>query len=97
MHLPTHRPRYTAVLVVALALFIAENFEHMHYEETEHNAVLWAHYTDAELAELPDTVFADMVSRLREEVLTPSSEPVSAFTSALDPAAGERERTRERS
>ncbi|MET7366206.1 MULTISPECIES: FxSxx-COOH cyclophane-containing RiPP peptide [unclassified Streptomyces] len=53
--------------------------------------------SDAELAELPDTVFADMVSRLREEVLTPSSEPVSAFTSALDPAAGERERTRERS
>ncbi|MER5894633.1 FxSxx-COOH cyclophane-containing RiPP peptide [Streptomyces sp. NPDC001876] len=53
--------------------------------------------SDAELAELPDTVFADMVSRLREEVLTPSSEPVSAFTSALDPAAGKRERTRERS
>ncbi|MFD9539820.1 FxSxx-COOH cyclophane-containing RiPP peptide [Streptomyces sp. NPDC060022] len=53
--------------------------------------------SDAELAELPDTVFADMVSRLREEVLTPSSEPVSAFTSALDPAAGERERARERS
>ena len=33
----------------ALALFVAENFEHMHVEETEHNAVLWAHYTDAEL------------------------------------------------
>lgn len=33
----------------ALALFVAENFEHMHVEETEHNPVLWAHYTDAEL------------------------------------------------
>ena len=32
-----------------MALFVAENFEHMHVEETEHNAVLWAHYTDAEL------------------------------------------------
>src|SRR5213595_3460965 len=30
----------------ALALFIAENFEHMHVEETQHNAVLWTHYTD---------------------------------------------------
>jgi iron-sulfur cluster repair protein YtfE (RIC family) len=33
----------------ALALFVAENFEHMHVEETAHNAVLWAHYSDAEL------------------------------------------------
>lgn len=35
-----------------LALFIAHNFEHMHAEETEHNAVLWAHYSDEELAQL---------------------------------------------
>jgi hypothetical protein len=33
----------------ALGLFVAENFEHMHFEETAHNAVLWAHYSDAEL------------------------------------------------
>lgn len=52
--------------------------------------------SDAELAELPDTVFTGMVSRLRDEVLAPSSEPVSAFTSALDPAAGQQERYRER-
>lgn len=32
-----------------LALFVAGNFEHMHTEETAHNAVLWARYTDAEL------------------------------------------------
>ena len=32
-----------------LALFMADNFEHMHTEETAHNAVLWARYTDAEL------------------------------------------------
>lgn len=30
-------------------LFVAENFEHMNHEETEHNALLWASYTDAEL------------------------------------------------
>ena len=39
-----------ARLYRAMALFVAENFEHMHLEETEHNAVLWAHYSDAELA-----------------------------------------------
>jgi len=35
-----------------LALFVAHNFEHMHVEETAHNAVLWARYTDAELIEI---------------------------------------------
>jgi hypothetical protein len=39
-----------------LALFIAGNFEHMHVEETAHNAVLWARYTDAELAALHDAL-----------------------------------------
>ena len=35
-----------------LALFVAENLQHMHAEETRHNALLWAHYTDAELLAL---------------------------------------------
>src|SRR6185295_599367 len=35
-----------------LALFVAENLQHMHVEETVNNAVLWAHYTDAELVQL---------------------------------------------
>jgi hypothetical protein len=51
----------------ALALFVADNFQHMQVEETAHNAVLWAAYTDAELHEIegaivgsipPDTLFA---------------------------------------
>ncbi len=33
----------------ALTRFVAENFEHMAREESEHNAVLWAHYGDAEI------------------------------------------------
>ncbi|MEZ0309703.1 MAG: hemerythrin domain-containing protein [Ramlibacter sp.] len=37
-----------------LSLFVAENFEHMNVEETAHNAVLWARYTDAELGALHD-------------------------------------------
>lgn len=32
-----------------LALFVAENLEHMNLEETAHNALLWQHYSDDEL------------------------------------------------
>lgn len=39
----------TQALYHALALFVAHNFEHMHLEETAHNAALWQHYTDDEL------------------------------------------------
>jgi hypothetical protein len=35
-----------------LSLFVADNFEHMMIEETHHNAVLWARYTDEELLAL---------------------------------------------
>lgn len=43
-----------------LALFIAENFQHMHVEETAHNAVLWARYTDAELVAIHDALVASI-------------------------------------
>jgi len=39
----------TQALYHELALFVAHNFEHMHLEETAHNAALWQHYTDDEL------------------------------------------------
>jgi len=32
-----------------LSLFVAENYEHMHHEETHNNAVLWDAYSDAEI------------------------------------------------
>ncbi len=35
-----------------LAGFVAHNFEHMEVEEAAHNATLWAHYSDAELADI---------------------------------------------
>ncbi len=44
----------------ALSLFIAENFQHMHVEETAHNAVLWARYTDAELMEIHNRLVASI-------------------------------------
>jgi len=41
-----------------LALFVAENFQHMHVEETAHNALLWQHYSDAELGALHGRLLA---------------------------------------
>jgi hypothetical protein len=43
-----------------LALFVAENLEHMHVEETQHNALLWDAYSDAELAEIHDRIVASI-------------------------------------
>ena len=50
------RPAAAQALYRELALFIAGNFQHMHVEETAHNAVLWARYTDAELAAVHDAL-----------------------------------------
>ena len=43
-----------------LALFVAENFQHMHIEETANNAALWAHYGDAELHALHERLLASL-------------------------------------
>lgn len=43
-----------------LALFVAENFEHMQVEETSNNAQLWALFTDAELTSLHDRLIASV-------------------------------------
>lgn len=50
------------VLYRQLALFIAENFEHMQREETEHNAALWSAYTDEELAAIEAELVASIPS-----------------------------------
>jgi hypothetical protein len=43
-----------------LSLFVAHNFEHMNYEETEHHAVLWAHYSDDELRAIHGALVASI-------------------------------------
>jgi hypothetical protein len=43
-----------------LALFVGENLEHMHFEETENNALLWATYSDAELGRIHDALLASI-------------------------------------
>ncbi len=44
----------------ALALFVADNFHHMHVEETAHNAVLWEAYRDDELVALEQALVASI-------------------------------------
>ena len=43
-----------------LALFVGHNLVHMHEEETAHNAILWACYTDAELIDLHTRLVASI-------------------------------------
>lgn len=47
-------------LYAHLARFIAENLEHMQLEETQHNAALWAAYSDAELLEIHQRLLASI-------------------------------------
>ncbi|MFL6661354.1 MAG: hemerythrin domain-containing protein [Rhizobacter sp.] len=54
------RPAAAMRLYRHLALFVADNFQHMHFEETVHNAALWAHYDDAELKALHDRLLASI-------------------------------------
>lgn len=46
-----------------LSLFVAENFEHMHVEETANNKILWANYSDAEIAAVEQDLVASLSPR----------------------------------
>jgi len=62
----------------ALALFVAENFEHMHVEETENNQALWDAYSDAELIGIQDALVASVAPQEMAEVMrwmVPSATP----------------------
>ncbi|MBS1135127.1 MAG: hypothetical protein H6R02_2268 [Burkholderiaceae bacterium] len=54
------RAAASARLYRALALFVADNFQHMHVEETAHNAVLWAHYSDDALMAIEHAIVASI-------------------------------------
>ena len=47
-------------LYARLALFVAENLEHMHVEERDNMAVLWAEYSDEELAHIEHAIVASV-------------------------------------
>jgi hypothetical protein len=63
------QPRLATLLYRHLALFIAENLEHMHYEETANNALLWALYTDEELHGIHDRLVARLDARILSTAL----------------------------
>jgi hypothetical protein len=54
------RAAAAARLYRELALFVAENLEHMHGEETDGNALLWAAYGDDEIAAIERRIVASI-------------------------------------
>jgi len=48
---------------------VADSFQHMHVEETAHNAVLWAAYSDAELDAIERALVASIPPAEMFEVL----------------------------
>lgn len=61
-----------------LALFVADNFQHMHEEETVHNELLWAAYRDDEIEAIEQRIVASIDPAERALVLrwmTPALPP----------------------
>lgn len=54
------RAEHLYSLYLGLALFVADNLQHMHREETVHNAALWAAYSDEELAAIHNALVASI-------------------------------------
>jgi len=58
---PAHlRPAALGALYRRLARFVAENFEHMEYEESHNMPVLWGGLADAQLQEIHDAILASI-------------------------------------
>lgn len=53
----------------ALALFVADNLQHMHVEQTAHNAVLWAAYSDEQLMAIEQQIVASIPPQAMAELL----------------------------
>jgi len=62
-HSGARRQDYLDHLHLQLSVFVGENLVHMNMEETENNAILWAHYTDEEL----DGIHDALVSTIPQE------------------------------
>jgi hypothetical protein len=57
---PATRAALVSNLYGRLALFVAENLEHMNVEERDNMAVLWAEYSDEELAAIEASIVASV-------------------------------------
>jgi hypothetical protein len=72
------RPVLALRLYRHFALFVAENFQHMHIEETVNAAALWAHYSDAELHAIHARLLATLAPQehlLVARWMVPASNP----------------------
>lgn len=54
------RIRGGETLYLDLAMFVADQLQHMHHEETETNLAIWAAYSDAEIMEVQRKLVASM-------------------------------------
>ena len=66
-----------------LSLVVAENLAHMHEEETAHNEVLWAEFSDDELAQIHDRIIASISPQEMAQVvrwMAPSLTPYERAT-----------------
>lgn len=75
---PADRPAMALRLYRHLAMFVADNFQHMNVEETANNATLWAHYSDDELMDLHHRILASLPPAETIEVsrwMIPASNP----------------------
>jgi hypothetical protein len=73
------RAAQAARLYRTLALVVAENLAHMNEEETQQNAVLWAEFSDDELAAIHERIVASLEPKKMAEVIrwmAPSLTPV---------------------
>ena len=57
---PQKRAILARALYLHLTLFVADNLTHMHVEETAHNSILWAKFSDAELEEIHHRILASI-------------------------------------
>lgn len=56
-------------LYLAFSTFVAENLTHMRFEEEHNNAVLWTHYSDAELLAIERALVASIPEAKRPRAL----------------------------
>ncbi|MEO6033590.1 MAG: hypothetical protein ABIP61_17155 [Burkholderiaceae bacterium] len=75
------RPGLALRLYQHLALFIAENYQHMHIEETANNTALWSLYSDVELLAIHARLMASIDPQEQLQVarwLIPAVTPLEA-------------------
>lgn len=57
---PDLRAAALHALYLSFSLFVADNLQHMHIEETAHNVALWGAYSDEELRAVHDALVASI-------------------------------------